>query len=325
MLGQVMFGWIDKSCKQVKGHYDLPFGGFSIILTGDPGQLPPVGDKPIYHAKPSNNIAEQGYLAYRMFDKVVKLTVNQRVQGSDPDQVQFRDLLSRLRKGESTVDDWNLLLSRQPTNVSNLDDFENATRLFYRNEDVGNYNFDQLIKLGETIANTNARHSSALAKKISPDEMSGLEPFILLAKGAKVMMTINLWPSVGLCNGTTGIIRHIIYQTDHQPSDLPIAVIVQFDNYRGPSISDTTPSCVPICPITVSANTTDGIHERQQLPLKLAWAITIHKSQGLTLPKAWVDIGKKEITFGISYVGLSRVKALSACVIEPMTYQRLSR
>ena len=153
MLGQVMFGWIDKRCKQVKGHYDLPFGGFSIILTGDPGQLPPVGDKPIYHAKPSNNIGEQGYLAYRMFDKVVKLTVNQRVQGSDPDQVKFRDLLSRLRKGESTIDNWNLLLSRQPTNVSNLEGFENATRLFYRNEDVGNYNFDQLTKLGETIAN----------------------------------------------------------------------------------------------------------------------------------------------------------------------------
>ena len=42
---------------------------------------------------------------YHMFDKVVKLTVNQRVQGMTPEQVQFRDLLLRLRKGESTVDD----------------------------------------------------------------------------------------------------------------------------------------------------------------------------------------------------------------------------
>ena len=47
-----------------------------------------------------------------MFDKVVKLTVNHRVRGVTPEQVQFRDLLARLRKGESTIDDWNLQLSR---------------------------------------------------------------------------------------------------------------------------------------------------------------------------------------------------------------------
>ena len=64
-----------------------------------------------------------------MFDKVVKFTVNQRVQGITSQQEQFRDLLLRLRKGESTVDDWNLLLTRQPSNLINLCDFEDATRL----------------------------------------------------------------------------------------------------------------------------------------------------------------------------------------------------
>ena len=58
---------------------------------------------------------------------------------------------------------------------------------------------------------------------------------------------------------------------------LPTAVVVQFDNYRGPSISETVPSCVPVCPITASTQLSDGLHERQQLPLRLAWAITIHK------------------------------------------------
>ena len=85
MLGQVTFGWIDKHCKQATGYSDKVFGGKSLILTGDPGQLPLVDDKPLYHAKPSNAVGEQGYQAYHMFEKVVKLTVNQRVQGMTPE------------------------------------------------------------------------------------------------------------------------------------------------------------------------------------------------------------------------------------------------
>ena len=59
----------------------------NLILIGDPGQLPPVADKPLYHAKPSSAVGEQGYQTYKMFDKVVKLTVNQRVQGMTSEQV----------------------------------------------------------------------------------------------------------------------------------------------------------------------------------------------------------------------------------------------
>ncbi|CAB3997482.1 Hypothetical predicted protein [Paramuricea clavata] len=128
-----------------------------------------------------------------MFDKVVKLTVNQCVQGMTSEQVQFRDLLLRLGKGDSTVVDWKLLLTRQPSNVTNLCDFEDSARLFYSNEQVANYNHEQLMKLEHPIAPINARHSSALAKKISSDDMSGLEPVVFLAKGARVMLTMNLW------------------------------------------------------------------------------------------------------------------------------------
>ena len=217
-----------------------------------------------------------------------------------------------------------MLLTRQPANVTDLTQFDDSTRLFYSNDQVGSYNHDQLTKLQEPVACINACHSSAAAKKMPADDMSGLQPMVFLAKGAKVMLTMNLWPGVGLCNGATGTITDIIYQVNHQPPDLPVAVIVQFDDYRGPSISNTLPSCVPIYPVTVSAQLPEGIHERQQLPLRLAYALTIHKSQGLTLPSAWIDIGKSEKTPGISYVAISRVKTLSSLVIEPMTFQRLT-
>jgi hypothetical protein len=52
MLGQVTFGWVDKRCKQATGCYNKVLGEKSLILFGDPGQLPPVADKPLYHAKP---------------------------------------------------------------------------------------------------------------------------------------------------------------------------------------------------------------------------------------------------------------------------------
>ena len=154
--------------------------------------------------------------------------------------------------------------------------------------------------------------------------MSGLQPVGFLAKGARVMLTMNLWSSVGLCNGATGTVAHIIYQNNHQPPDLPIAVIVEFENYRGPVFNENQPLCIPVYPITVISHTKTGFHERTQLPLRLAWALTIHKSQGLTLPKAWTDIGKSEGTAGVSYVAISRVKSVESCVVEPMTYERLT-
>ena len=132
----------------------------------------------------SGVIGEQGHLAYLMFDKVVKLSENQRVQGSNPEQVSFKQLLERLRNGDSTQEDWQLLLSRQPSAVPNLSEFENAMRLFYGN--------DQLLKLRQPIAQMDARHSSSIAKAVSPEEMCGLVPTLFLATKASVMLTMNL-------------------------------------------------------------------------------------------------------------------------------------
>ena len=86
---------------------------------------------------------------------------------------------------------------------------------------------------------------------------------------------MNLSPNVGLCNKATGIVVDIIFQNSHQPPDLPIAVVVDFENYRGPAFSQDKTCCVPICPITVSSQTEIDIHERQQLPLKLTWALSL--------------------------------------------------
>ena len=262
MLGQRTLGWIDKRCRQSSGAKENLFGGKSIILIGDPAQLPPVSDKPLFHAKPSNQIGQQGYYAYMMFNHVVTLTVNQRVKGTDPDQIVFRDFLLRLRNGETSENDWKLLLTRQPSEANNIDQFKTATRLFYTNEEVASFNYNSLLQLKQPIAKIEAKHSSSQAAKVSPQDMYGLEPTLLISKNALVMLTMNLWPSVGLCNGATGTVVDIIYTTPHNPPDLPVAVIVNFDNYIGPSISPEIPSLVAIAPVTVSAKNGDSFHER---------------------------------------------------------------
>ena len=161
MLGQTTVGWFDRRCRQATGLQEVLFGGKSVILIGDPALLPPVGDKPLYHSNPSLTIGEQGYCAYQMFVHVVILSVNQRVIGSNHNQILFRELLLRLRNGETTHDDWKQLLSRQlPTKVSDIGQFKDAAHLYYPNEDVAAYNYDCLIKLKQPLAEIHAKHSS---------------------------------------------------------------------------------------------------------------------------------------------------------------------
>lgn len=155
MLGQKIFAWVDKRCRQATGLTDQLFGGKSIILVGDPAQLPPVADKLPYHSKPSSASQQQGHLAYFMLNTVVKLTTNQRVKGSTPEQTRFRELLNRLRTGDCTQDDWRLLLARQPSIAGNMKN----------NEEVTKYNFEKLSALEQPITRINARHSTEVAKK----------------------------------------------------------------------------------------------------------------------------------------------------------------
>ena len=153
----------------------------------------------------------------------------------------------------------------------------------------------------------------------------GLEPVIYLSKGARVMMTNNLWPEAGLANGSLGTIKKIIYPEGSKPTDLPTAVIIRFDEYYGPSCIEGIDKCVPVPTYTAEWTSHGKNHSRQQIPLKLAWAITIHKSQGQTLNKAVIDIGEKEIASGCTFVALSRMKSIKDCIIKSKEYQRFQR
>ena len=241
------------------------FGGISIILVGDIAQLPHVGDKPIFHSMPKTDKQVQGLLMYHQFKTVISLTENQRVKGNKAEQTNFRELMTRARNGDSTESDWETLLSRTPNKVHNIRDFENfSVRLCYHKRKVAELNLENLKRFNKPRAVTKARHSRG-AHAISSDNMGGLEPVVYLAKGTKVMLTMNLWTDVGLCNGALGTVIDFIYSEEQQPPCLPICVFVQFDQeYQGPSVSSTIPNLVPICPLTLSSDSLGNTFKRQQ-------------------------------------------------------------
>jgi len=153
----------------------------------------------------------------------------------------------------------------------------------------------------------------------------GLEAQLLLAKGSRVMLSANIWTEAGLVNGSMGIVQDILFE-EHGPPSLPVAVLVEFEAYKGPTITTLEGNkVVPIVPIKRSWEGKNGPCSRLQVPICLAWAITVHKSQGLTLEKAKIDIGSKEFAAGLSFVALSRVRSLNDMCLKQFSFERLER
>ena len=241
-----------------------------------------------------------------------------------PHQENFRGMLLRLRNGESTEDDWQQFLTRDLAffSAQDLDNFN--IKLAFGNEAVAEHNFSKLSQGQYPLMTIKARHNLTAAARLAPEDFCGLEPVLHLAKGAPVLLTKNLWVQRGLCNGSIGTVEHVIFAENDHPPSLPLAVLVKFDTYTGPSFSPKFMNCVPITPFIANADGNDESLERQQLPLKLCYAMTIHKSQGLTLHKATVDLGKNEAVAGLAYVALSRVCQLQDLAVVPMSYERLT-
>ena len=323
MVGRKTFAQVDRRLRQAFPHRSQEvFGGCSCLLFGDFGQLPPVMDQPLYTTHSRSELSDQGMTAYQSFTSAVVLDQIIRQAGDDPVQRRFRTLLLRLRDGATTIDDWKLLMSRTPTAVDDLTSFETALHLYPTVEAAVDHNVSKLHNTMKPIAMINAVHTGgALAANAPADEAGGLEAVVCLAESARVMLTSNLWVDFGLVNGAMGTIEAICYMTGGPPN-LPTAVMVRFHKYSGPSLPT---GVVPIVPMRRCWSKSGVQCSRLQLPLKLAWAVTIHKSQGLTLDKVVMDVGKREFSPGLTFVACSRVRQLDDLLFSPpFAYNRLS-
>ena len=159
-----------------------------------------------------------------------------------------------------------------------------------------------------------AQRKEFQANKLEDDQLAAK---ILLCVRQRVILTNNLWVEARLVNGFLGTIRALIYAPTSKPPELPSFVVVDFLHYKGPPWDPSNPKFVPIPPITRVSQT--------QIPLRMAWALTIHKSQGMTLDKATIDIGNIDRQ-GLTFTAVSRVRSLNDLCISPaFSFSRYSR
>lgn len=268
-----------------------PFGGLQVIFVGDLFQLPPVtkGSGKIDFVHTSESWAEAA--------PEVCYLLEQHRQGADDNLLT---ILREMRAGQMSWDSHqHLAMRKQPA-----PDDDSVTRLYTHNVDVDALNRGMLMKL-ETKLHTFHMSTTGDQYKVDALKRNLLVPEKLELKvGAEVMFCANNFKE-GYVNGTRGR-------------------VIRF--YEGKPVVVTTDGVE----IQVGRHTWRTHSERNvevasatQYPLRLAWAVTVHKSQGLSLDAAIIDLSQA-FTPGMGYVALSRVRSLEGLYLVGMNDQALT-
>lgn len=277
MLSSNMVDMVDALCKAVKNSEE-PFGGLQIIFVGDFFQLPPI-------SRSGKVSFAYDSLAWQQANPIVCYLTEQYRQDDD----HFLDVLSAIRS--NSFDDIHLAHLEERKVEAHMAP-EDIPKLFSHNVDVDRVNNQILAQLpGE--AKVFQMHSKGPAKLVASLQKGCLSPEELFLKvGATVMFTKNN-PKEHFVNGTLGIVEGFS-KLDGSP------IVLTKEGRR-----------ITVDPMDWSVEENGRVLAHvTQLPLRLAWAITVHKSQGISLDAAVIDL-RQVFEFGQGYVALSRVKRLS--------------
>lgn len=276
MLAGSVLTMVDAVTREVRHEPDLAFGGLQVVLVGDFFQLPPVSKGETVFAFES--------LSWRSLNPLICYLTEQHRQ----DDPGFLEILGAIREGE-----WDHThVSRIMTRESEPGSYHESTpQLFTHNADVDRINSEHLASLA-TKPHTYAMESSGAPTLAEALKRGCLSPETLVLKeGAAVMATKNNVAS-GYSNGTLGVV------IGFQPgTDYPI-----METYDGREMV--------IAPAEWAVEENGKVKAKiSQLPLRLAWAITVHKSQGMSMDAAAIDLSRA-FAPGQGYVALSRVRRL---------------
>ena len=260
---------------------------------------------------------------FDLFNDVFSITHLDEIM-RQKDDANFAQLLNRLRikkKDENLLqNDYDILFSCEVKS----DDSE-ALHIFTRNVDVDRYNEFKLtntctnslvIYAKDSIAKNSKKKNTKLPS--SKHSFNCLPDKLCIGIGARVMMTKNVDTSDGMVNGAFGIVTHIITKPNNK---FPLAIHVKFDNKEvGYKLRQQTPmlqdkESTPI--YEEEEYSYDSEATQTQFPLKLAWACTVHKVQGLTVEKAVVSL-RNVFQPGQAYVALNRVVSAKGLTIRDL-------
>lgn len=284
MLSANVLGMVDVVCREVRGR-DEPFGGVQVILVGDFFQLPPIekGGSDMFGAP--NPSGEKNF-AYRspVWEKMRAIVCYLHEQHRQEDDT-YLEILTAIRNGTVSASHHALLNKRKIEKSS-----DTATQLFSHNMDVDRINDAELAKLPGN-PRTYTMTSRGAPPLIEQLKRGCLSPeFLSLKIGARVMFTKNNFEE-GYVNGTLGIVESF--------------------SEAGPVVKTRSGKVITVTALEWNVEDSGKILAKiTQLPLRLAWAITVHKSQGMSLDAAHMDLSRA-FEYGQGYVALSRVRTLS--------------
>ena len=307
MMSVKLLEILDELGRTIRQCHTVPFGGIQIVLSGDFYQLPPIGDK---DESDTYKFCFESSKWNIIIDEIICLKTMFRQTDS-----VYAKILNQIRIGKLYRSSFNIL---QKCIGKKSSEVVRPTILLPKRRDVDNINEKELAKLDTETKIFNLEIEGVPKKSIKPTAKevqklmevrflkSGMmvDDKLILKIGAQVMCVANIdmegpYPIV---NGSQGIVVEFV-------NDLPL---VQFRDGQKRIIGKHRWSSETIESIAI-----------QQIPLIHAWAITIHKAQGVTLELAQIDAGSNIFECGQTYVALSRVKSLEGLYLTALNPSKI--
>ncbi len=302
MLSASTLSMVDAVCREILDPLK-PFGGIQVLLVGDFFQLPPVVQREESAEEPdmfADTASKTQFAftssAWKSLNPIVCYLSEQHRQEDE----DFLGILSAIRRGEIDETHRDMLRTRYSPRVQG-----DRAQLFSHNADVNTINDKELEKISETakVFNMTSRGSDKLVEGL---KRGCLSPERLVLKvGARVMFTKNDIAGRSYVNGTLGTVISFVKESGYPvvKTHSGRSLVVEPAEWR---IDDNGKTLALI----------------NQLPLRLAWAMTVHKSQGMSLDAAHMDLSGA-FEYGQGYVALSRVRTLKGLSLAGLNERAL--